>query len=214
MCRRTAPLVPYKLRCERDPLSGRLGPPDFYPPTSNCAEEILNRESCQSGYKELIEGIEEPKEVTLTLTNNPTLWAKQSVNRYKESIHKRFRALNDALIRKRKAGQVYGVPLSGALLAKPGLYPEQKNCGEDFRKKWIEDLSQRKRLRALAEHVPHGYRKRAIFEAVIKHDVPLLRATWFVKIVTLNQVCQDSQFHPPQFPGLCCALGLQLQGHS
>jgi hypothetical protein len=35
-----------------------LGPPDFYPPTSNCAEEILNRESCQSGYKELIEGIE------------------------------------------------------------------------------------------------------------------------------------------------------------
>jgi hypothetical protein len=37
-----------------------------------------------------------------------------------------------------QAGQVYGVPLSGALLAKPGLYPEQKNCGEDFRKKWIE----------------------------------------------------------------------------
>jgi hypothetical protein len=86
MCRRTAPLVAYKLRCERDPLSGRLGPPDFYPPTSNCAEEILNRESCQSGYKELIEGIEEPKEVTLTLTNNPALWAKQSVNRYKEVL--------------------------------------------------------------------------------------------------------------------------------
>jgi hypothetical protein len=91
-----------------------------------------------------------------------------------------------------QAGQVYGVSLSGPLLAKTGLYPEQKNCGEDFRNKWIEDLSQRKRLRALAEHVPHGYRKRTIFEALIKHDVPILRATWFVKIVTLKQVCQDS----------------------
>ncbi len=28
--------------------------------------------------------VQEAKEVTLTLTNNPTLWAKQSVNRYKE----------------------------------------------------------------------------------------------------------------------------------
>jgi hypothetical protein len=37
-----------------------------------------------------------------------------------------------------QAGQVYGVSLSGPLLAKTGLYPEQKNCGEDFRNKWIE----------------------------------------------------------------------------
>ncbi len=30
--------------------------------------------------------VQEPKEVTLTLTNNPALWAKQSVNRYKEVL--------------------------------------------------------------------------------------------------------------------------------
>lgn len=37
-----------------------------------------------------------------------------------------------------QAGQVYGVPLTGNLLSKPGVFPEQKASGEDFRKKWIE----------------------------------------------------------------------------
>lgn len=36
----------------------RLGPPDFYPPTPNCAEEILNRDTTINGYKELIDGVE------------------------------------------------------------------------------------------------------------------------------------------------------------
>ncbi|XP_024364387.1 mediator of RNA polymerase II transcription subunit 12 [Physcomitrium patens] len=186
--RRAVPLQPYKLRCEREPLSARLGPPDFYPPTPNCAEEILNRDTTVNGYKELIAGVEENRESSLSLTDSDALWAKPNVNRYKESIRKRLRELSIALIRKRKAGQVYGVPLSGNLLAKSGVFPEHRTCGEDFRKKWIEDLSQRKRLRALAEHVPHGYQRRTIFEALIKHDVPLLRATWFIKIIYLNQV--------------------------
>ncbi|KAK2436454.1 mediator of RNA polymerase II transcription subunit [Trifolium repens] len=46
--------------------------------------------------------------------------------------------LNESHAHKRKAGQVYGVPLSGLQLAKPGVFPELRPCGEDFRKKWIE----------------------------------------------------------------------------
>lgn len=37
-----------------------------------------------------------------------------------------------------QAGQVYGVPLSGSLLTKPGVFPEQRPCVEDLKKKWIE----------------------------------------------------------------------------
>jgi len=37
-----------------------------------------------------------------------------------------------------QAGQVYGVPLSGSLLIKPGVYPEQRPCNEDARRKWAE----------------------------------------------------------------------------
>lgn len=70
---------------------------------------------------------------------------------------------------------------------------------------WQQDLSQRKRLRNLAEHVPHGYQRRIIFEALIKHDVPLLRATWFVKIAYLNQV--STECLPPHGTFLIKLLG-------
>lgn len=47
---------------------------------------------------------------------------------------------------------------------------------------------QHKRLHSLAEHVPHGYRRKALFEVLIRYNVPLLRATWFIKVTYLNQV--------------------------
>ncbi|KAF8380229.1 hypothetical protein HHK36_027711 [Tetracentron sinense] len=115
-------------------------------------------------------------------------FTKPVVLKCKEAIKKRLRAINESRAQKRKAGQVYEVPLSGSLLAKPGVFPEQRQCGEDSRKKWIEGLSQHKRLRVLADHVPHGYRKKSLFEILIRHNVPLLRATWFIKVTYLNQV--------------------------
>jgi hypothetical protein len=43
-------------------------------------------------------------------------------------------------------------------------------------------------LRSLADHVPHGYRKKSLLEVLIRNNVPLLRATWFIKVTYLNQV--------------------------
>ncbi|KAJ4955227.1 hypothetical protein NE237_012010 [Protea cynaroides] len=184
--RRPLPLSSYKLKCDKEPLNCRLGPPDFYPPTPNCREETLTREYVQSGYKDTIEGLEEARELLLSQLGNFT---KPVVQKCKEAIRKRLRAINESRAQKRKAGQVYGEPLLGSLLLKPGVFPEQRPCGEDFRKKWIEGLSQQhKRLRTLADHVPHGYRRRSLFEVLIKHNVPLLRATWFIKVTYLNQV--------------------------
>ncbi|GAV81723.1 Med12 domain-containing protein [Cephalotus follicularis] len=184
--RRPSPLAPYKLKCDKEPLSSRLGPPDFHPQTPNCPEETLNREYVQSGYRETVEGLEEAREITLTQVQ---AFSKPVVLRCRESIRKCLRAINESRAQKRKAGQVYGVPLSGSLLTKPAVFPEQRPCGEDFRKKWIEGLSQQhKRLRSLADHVPHGYRKKYLFEVLIKNNVPLLRATWFIKVTYLNQV--------------------------
>ncbi|XP_010255357.1 PREDICTED: mediator of RNA polymerase II transcription subunit 12-like isoform X2 [Nelumbo nucifera] len=184
--RRPLQLNPYKLKCDKEPLNCRLGPPDFYPQSPNCPEETLTREYVQSGYKETIEGLEEARELILSQL---TTFTKPVIIKCKEAIRKRLRAINDSRAQKRKAGQVYGVPLSGSLLLKPGVFPEQRACGEDSRKKWIEGLSQQhKRLRALADHVPHGFRRKALFEVLIRHNVPLLRATWFIKVTYLNQV--------------------------
>lgn len=53
----------------------------------------------------------------------------------------------------------------------------------------FQGLSQyHKSLRSLVDHVPHGYRKKFLFEVLIRNNVPLLRATWFIKINYLNQV--------------------------
>lgn len=185
--RRLIPPPAYRIKCDKDPLSSRLGPPDFYPQSPNCAEETLTREYIQSGYKETVDGIEEAREIVLTQT---THFSKpDSVIKCKEGIRKRLRAINESRTQKRKAGQVYGVPLSGSLVTRPGVFPEQKPCGEDFRRKWIEALSHhQKRLRSLSEQVPHGYRKKSLFEVLIRHNVPLLRATWFIKVTYLNQI--------------------------
>uniref|UniRef100_A0A5B7ACN5 Putative mediator of RNA polymerase II transcription subunit 12 isoform X2 n=1 Tax=Davidia involucrata TaxID=16924 RepID=A0A5B7ACN5_DAVIN len=183
--RRPSQLTPYKLRCDKEPLNSRLGPPDFHPQTPNCPEETLTREYVQSGYKETVDGLEEAREISLSQVQN---FNKPVILKCKEAIRKCHRAIHESRAQKRKAGQVYGVPLSGTLLTKPGLFPEQRPCGEDFRKKWIEGLSQpHKRLRSLADHVPHGYRKKSLFEVLIRNNIPLLRATWFIKVTYLNQ---------------------------
>ncbi|KAK7340256.1 hypothetical protein VNO77_20955 [Canavalia gladiata] len=181
--RRQPPLNPYKLKCDKEPLNSRLGPPDYHPQTPNCPEETLTREYLQSGYRDTVEGLEESREISLTQIPN---FNKTVVLNCKEAIRKRLRAINESRVQKRKAGQVYGVALSGSQLAKPGVFPEQRQCPEDFRKKWIEGLSQQhKRLRSLADLVPH-YRRKSVLEVLIRNNVPLLRATWFIKVTYLN----------------------------
>ncbi|ONK55508.1 uncharacterized protein A4U43_UnF2100 [Asparagus officinalis] len=185
--RRSSPLIPYKLRCDKEPLNNRLGPPDFHPQTPHCPEETLTREYLQSGYKGTVEGIEEAREIVLTQATHFS--NSEVILKCKEAIRKRLRLINESRAQKRKAGQVYGVPLSGPLLIKPSVFPDQRPCGEDFRRKWIEALSQQhKRLHSLADHVPHGYRKKSLFEVLIRYNVPLLKATWFIKVTYLNQV--------------------------
>uniref|UniRef100_A0A3N7ENM4 Uncharacterized protein n=1 Tax=Populus trichocarpa TaxID=3694 RepID=A0A3N7ENM4_POPTR len=133
--RRPPPLIPYKLKCDKEPLNSRLGPPDFHPQTPNCPEETVTNEYVEAGYKDAVEGLEEAREILHTQAQSFT---SPVVKKCKEAIRKCLRAINESRAQKRKAGQVYGVPLSGSLLTKPGVYPEQRSCGEDFKKKWIE----------------------------------------------------------------------------
>ncbi|MBA0617349.1 hypothetical protein Godav_026806 [Gossypium davidsonii] len=184
--RRQSQLAPYKLKCDKEHLNSRLGPPDFHPQTQNCPEETLTRENVQHGYKDTIDGLEDSKEISLTQVQ---AFTKPVVLKCRDAIRKCLRAINESRAQKRKAGQVYGVPLSGSLLSKPGVFPEQRPCNEDFRKKWIEGLSlQHKPLCSLADQVPQGYKKRPLIEVLIRNNVPLLKATWFIKVTYLNQV--------------------------
>ncbi|CAN8308935.1 unnamed protein product [Cochlearia groenlandica] len=186
--KRPPPLTPYKLKCEIDGLNSRLGPPDFHPPTSSSPEENLTKEYVQFGYKETVDGLKEAEEIILTQVHT---FSKPVVLKCKEAIRKCLRAINESRALKRKAGQIYGVPLSGSLLCKPG-FPEQRSYGEETKKKWIESLSQQhKRLCSLADNIP-GYKRKTLFEVLIRNNVPLLRASWFIKVTYLNQVRPSS----------------------
>ncbi|PPD90270.1 hypothetical protein GOBAR_DD12773 [Gossypium barbadense] len=209
--RRQSQLAPYKLKCDKEHLNSRLGPPDFHPQTQNCPEETLTREKCAAwhpyadfcciiiiigsplnyyGLGTSSDVYADSKEISLTQVQ---AFTKPVVLKCRDAIRKCLRAINESRAQKRKAGQVYGVPLSGSLLSKPGVFPEQRPCNEDFRKKWIEGLSlQHKPLCSLADQVPLGYKKRPLIEVLIRNNVPLLKATWFIKVTYLNQVCPGS----------------------
>ena len=93
-------------------------------------------------------------------------------------------------------------------VAKFGSYPEQQTVvNEDYTRKWLKDLARSDSftstsssspsvttyipLRELADpvrRVPHGFRKKYLFKALVNNSIPLHRANWFVKIVYLNQV--------------------------
>eukprot|EP00898_Chlorokybus_atmophyticus_P001512 jgi/Chlat1/2361/Chrsp17S02808 len=181
--RRSSQLTPYRLLCDRDSLSDRLGPADFYPVLSNCPEDTLTRETVQSGYKDHVDGFDEHSEITLTFA----MHTPERLDSMRQTLRQRLRILKKAVANRRKAGQQYGIPFAASQLAIRPYVPEQKTYSEELKRKWMEDLAGRKRLRALADSVPHGYRRRTLFEAVTKQSVPLLRASWYIKVVQLNQ---------------------------
>jgi hypothetical protein len=98
--RRQQQLAPYKLKCDKEPLNNKLGPPDFYPQTPNCPEETLTKEYAQAGYKETVEGIEEAREIVLSQI--PHFCKPDVVVKCKEALKKRLRAINESRAQKRK----------------------------------------------------------------------------------------------------------------
>jgi hypothetical protein len=135
--------------------------------------------------------------VLYSLVSAQALWTKQSIQRCRTALRARFRALTTALARKRKANQVFGVPLSGPLLARPGTHPELKPppSGEAHRR-FLADLAAGKPLRQLADSVPQGLHGGALVEAILRGELSVVRATWLVKVCYLGLV------RPLQIAGL------------
>ena len=53
-------------------------------------------------------------------------------------------------------------------------------------------------LQRLADDAPHGFLKRAMFEALAEHGVPEPRAAWFVKLIYFGRHrCFLDNLQPP-----------------
>ena len=84
-------------------------------------------------------------------------------------------------------GRVYGVPLAGEQLAAAGAVPEQRALSDEAKRAWLLGLAGDKPLAELAASLPHGFRRRALFDALSAHRVPLPRAAWACRVFALNQ---------------------------
>eukprot|EP00899_Mesostigma_viride_P018732 jgi/Mesvir1/26860/Mv26595-RA.1 len=198
----------YRLTCSVEPIGPRLGPPELYTLKPGDPEDDMQVEHITQGYRERVEGLEEAAELSLTLVHGgglaptatpqspmqpadmvaatPYYWTPALVAHQRAVFRRLFQRLKRAKERQRRAGQVCGV-LQMPARGPPFTFPEQKTCGEEFRLRWMQDLSQGRPLRQLADPVPHGFKRRSLLDALATHRVPLLRATWFVRVVYLNQ---------------------------
>ncbi len=61
-----------------------------------------------------------------------------------------------------------------------------------------QDLAGTVPLQRLADDAPHGFLKRAMFEALAEHGVPEPRAAWFVKLIYFGRHrCFLDNLQPP-----------------
>lgn len=68
-------------------------------------------------------------------------------------------------------------------------FMEKKEAKED----WMSHLAGTTPLRQLAAKVPQGLRKEQLLNMLFNHNVPLSRATWFIRIIFLNQTKDKDQ---------------------
>lgn len=62
----------------------------------------------------------------------------------------------------------------------------------------MSDLSGTTSLRKLSKSVPHGFKSEKLLEVLAQRQVPMLRATWYIKIVALSEMQTQRSRHSTQ----------------
>ncbi|KAF9981469.1 RNA polymerase II mediator complex subunit [Mortierella antarctica] len=66
--------------------------------------------------------------------------------------------------------------------------PSRATLNDQKKEQWMTDLSGTTSLRRLSKSVPHGFKSEKLLEALAQRQVPMLRATWYIKIVALSEM--------------------------
>lgn len=69
----------------------------------------------------------------------------------------------------------------------------------DIAEKWMKSLATTDEpLHKLASAVPHGFKDHSLLKILIREKVPLLRASWYIKVIYLNRIKEQKQDIDPQ----------------
>ncbi|KAG0022181.1 RNA polymerase II mediator complex subunit [Podila clonocystis] len=66
--------------------------------------------------------------------------------------------------------------------------PSRATLNDQKKEQWMSDLSGTTSLRKLSKSVPHGFKSEKLLEVLAQRQVPMLRATWYIKIVALSEM--------------------------
>ncbi|KAF9937690.1 RNA polymerase II mediator complex subunit [Modicella reniformis] len=66
--------------------------------------------------------------------------------------------------------------------------PSRATLNDQKKEQWMTDLSGTVSLRRLSKSVPHGFKSEKLLETLAQRQVPMLRATWYIKIVALSEM--------------------------
>ncbi|KAF9586656.1 RNA polymerase II mediator complex subunit [Lunasporangiospora selenospora] len=77
--------------------------------------------------------------------------------------------------------------------------PSRATLNDQKKEQWMSDLAGTTPLRRLSKSVPHGFKGEKLLEALAQRQVPMLRATWYIKIIALSEMqAQRSRPAVPQ----------------
>jgi hypothetical protein len=165
----------------------------------------FERGAIQTGYAQRWAGVApDEEEVALTLTEESS-----------EALMSRARAHGYAAARAADgvgdgADATHITPLAGAALATAGVPEQRTMAGDDAKRAWLDSLADSARpLCELAAAPPHGFRRRALFDALASHRVPLGRAVWYVRVVLLNQCAAPYAQQPGADPAAVAATAME-----
>eukprot|EP00742_Colponemidia_sp_Colp-10_P011174 GILJ01012386.1.p1 GENE.GILJ01012386.1~~GILJ01012386.1.p1 ORF type:complete len:1736 (-),score=213.62 GILJ01012386.1:178-5385(-) len=161
------PPVPEKV----SKLNARLGHPDVYRVDDSAPEELLHNQHIQQGFKEL-----EPI---------ADVYGRLDVNQFMPqlSLLKRKLIEQEHKLQQQTALRLHRQTSTDKAF---GPFPKQVNSTQKDQTLWQQELCSDKPLSVLARTCPHGYKGKSLLDLLCRLEVPLLRASWYVKIVQLN----------------------------
>ncbi|PRP81741.1 hypothetical protein PROFUN_10841 [Planoprotostelium fungivorum] len=165
---------------DKKKMNDRLGPPEFWPITAASGEEDLTAKAISEGFIEPValedeSGTMRTKFVHFDLGN----MKGKLLQGVKEIEWKKTSSM-----RREPKGIMDSAVLNG--IPKKSRFPTLQPCNKEFSEKWIKGLASSEPLHKLSNKVPHGFKGDVLLRTLMRESVPIIRATWFIKIILLN----------------------------
>lgn len=70
-------------------------------------------------------------------------------------------------------------------------FPRQQAVQQSRAHEFVQQLAGYEPLQKLSLNVPHGSKGEALLKVLVEKEVPLMRATWYIKVIYLNMLAND-----------------------